>query len=96
MRNLVQPPPSLRCDLCNGELRLKLIETTDKVLDLDAACSSAQSAVMNSRTLYATTIIRNRMEFAGDQLFDEPPSAIMGLDLVEMTVDNSRRAASDF
>ena len=59
-------------------------------------CSSAQSAVMNSRTLYATTVIRNRMEFAGDQLFDEPPSAIMGLDLVEMTVDNSRRAASDF
>ena len=51
---------------------------------------------MNSRTLYATTIIRNRMEFAGDQLFDEPPSPIMGLDLVEMTVDNSRRAASDF
>jgi len=51
---------------------------------------------MNSRTRYATTIIRNRMEFAGDQLFDEPPSAIMGLDLVEMTVDNSRRAASDF
>ena len=31
MRNLVQPPPSLHCDLCNGELRLKLIETTDKV-----------------------------------------------------------------
>ena len=30
------------------------------------------------------------MKFAGDQLFDEPPSAIMGLDLVEMTVDNSR------
>jgi hypothetical protein len=36
------------------------------------------------------------MEFAGIRLFDESPSAIMGLDLVEMTVDNSRRAASDF
>jgi hypothetical protein len=30
------------------------------------------------------------------QLFHEPRSAIMGLDLVEMTVDNSRRATSDF
>jgi hypothetical protein len=29
MRNLVQPPPSLHCDLCNGELRIKLIETAD-------------------------------------------------------------------
>jgi hypothetical protein len=26
MRTLVDPPPSLRCDLCNGELRLKKIE----------------------------------------------------------------------
>jgi hypothetical protein len=30
------------------------------------------------------------MEFATDRLFDDPPSAITGLDLVEMTVDNSR------
>jgi hypothetical protein len=34
------------------------------------------------------------MEFARDRLFDEPPSAIMGLDLVEMTVDNSRGMAA--
>ena len=52
MRNLVQPPPSLHCDLCNGELRLKLIETTDKVLDLDAEmfvcakCGHEQSYVV--------------------------------------------------
>ena len=52
MRNLVQPPPSLQCDLCNGELRLKLIETTDKVLDLDAEmfvcakCGHEQSYVV--------------------------------------------------
>jgi hypothetical protein len=58
--------------------------------------SSVQSAATSSRTWCLTTIIRNRMEFAGDQLFDEPPSAIMGLDLVEMTVDHSRRVASDF
>jgi hypothetical protein len=36
MRNLVQPPPSLHCDLCDGELRLKLIEPANPVLDLDA------------------------------------------------------------
>jgi len=35
MRNLVQPPPSLHCDLCNGELRLKLIEAADRGLDLE-------------------------------------------------------------
>jgi len=58
--------------------------------------SSVQSAAISSRTWCLTTTIPDRMEFAGDRLFDEPPSAIMGLDLVEMTVDNSRRAASDF
>jgi hypothetical protein len=26
MRTLVHPPPSLHCDLCHGELRLKQIE----------------------------------------------------------------------
>jgi hypothetical protein len=52
MRKLVQPPPSLHCDLCNGELRLKLIETTDKVLDVDdeifvcAKCGHEQSYVV--------------------------------------------------
>ena len=25
MRTLVEPPPSLQCDLCGGELRLKLM-----------------------------------------------------------------------
>ena len=27
MRTIVQPPPSTRCDLCGGELRLKLVES---------------------------------------------------------------------
>jgi uncharacterized protein with PIN domain len=36
MRNLVQPPPSMHCDLCNGELRLKLIKPDNPVLDMDA------------------------------------------------------------
>ena len=33
MRELVEPPPSLHCDLCGGELRLKLIAPEE--LDLD-------------------------------------------------------------
>ncbi len=35
MRTLVEPPPSSHCDLCRGELRLKLIELADRTLDLD-------------------------------------------------------------
>jgi ribosome-binding protein aMBF1 (putative translation factor) len=33
MRNLVQPPLSLRCELCGGELRFKWIEPADRVFD---------------------------------------------------------------
>ena len=29
MRNLVQPPPSLHCQVCDGELRFKRIESDD-------------------------------------------------------------------
>lgn len=35
MRTLVQPPPSLSCGLCGGELRLKRIEPADPTLDLE-------------------------------------------------------------
>jgi len=35
MRTLVQPPPSLRCDLCHGELRLKQIGPDGPVFDWD-------------------------------------------------------------
>jgi uncharacterized protein with PIN domain len=35
MRTLVEPPPSSRCKLCGGELRLKRIESADRPLDLD-------------------------------------------------------------
>ena len=34
-RTLSQPPPSSRCDLCGGELRLKLIEPANRELDLE-------------------------------------------------------------
>ena len=35
MRALVDPPPSLRCDLCTGELRLKKIEQDTSPLESD-------------------------------------------------------------
>jgi hypothetical protein len=35
MRNLVQPPPSLRCDLCQGELQLKRIDPDGPSLEWD-------------------------------------------------------------
>lgn len=49
MRTLVKPPPSSRCDLCGGELRLKLIEPASRTLDLEneifvcASCGHEQS-----------------------------------------------------
>ena len=33
MRTLVEPPPTSRCDLCGGELRLKLVEPANRELD---------------------------------------------------------------
>ena len=35
MRTIVDPPPSSRCDLCGGELRLKQVESVNRTLDLD-------------------------------------------------------------
>ena len=35
MRTLTQPPPSLRCKLCGGELRLKRIEPADPPFDVE-------------------------------------------------------------
>jgi hypothetical protein len=35
MRTLVKPPPSTRCELCGGELRLKLVEPANRTLDLE-------------------------------------------------------------
>jgi hypothetical protein len=35
MRNLVEPPPSLHCELCHGELRFKRIEPDDSVFDIE-------------------------------------------------------------
>ena len=35
MRNLVEPPPSLHCELCQGELRFKRTATDEPFLELD-------------------------------------------------------------
>jgi len=35
MRTLVQPPPCSRCELCGGELLLKLVERASFALDLE-------------------------------------------------------------
>ena len=35
MRTMVEPPPSSRCELCGGDLRLKQIEAANPTRDLD-------------------------------------------------------------
>jgi rRNA maturation endonuclease Nob1 len=35
MRTLIEPPPSTHCDSCGGELRLKLVETANRTMDLE-------------------------------------------------------------
>ena len=37
MRNLVEPPSSIYCKLCDGELRFKRIEPDDPVFDIEVA-----------------------------------------------------------
>jgi C4-type Zn-finger protein len=61
MRNLVQPPPSLHCKLCHGELRLKLIEPDRPFFELDteifvcAKCGHEQSYVVSHNHYAAHT-----------------------------------------
>jgi uncharacterized protein with PIN domain len=53
MRTLVDPPPSSRCDVCGGELRLKQIESANRTLDLDneilvcIKCGHEQACTVN-------------------------------------------------
>jgi hypothetical protein len=35
MRNLIQPPPSIHCERCDGELRFKRMEPDDPVFDTE-------------------------------------------------------------
>jgi hypothetical protein len=36
MRNLVQPPPSLHCTICQGELRFKRTDADGPLLEMDS------------------------------------------------------------
>jgi hypothetical protein len=36
MRTITQPPPSSRCELCGGELRLMQVESANRALDLES------------------------------------------------------------
>jgi len=64
MRNLVQPPPSVRCGHCDGEVRLKRIEPADRVRELDAQtfvcakCGREQSYVVDHDRYAAHTDMR--------------------------------------
>ena len=52
MRPLVQPLPSMHCNLCDGELRFKVIESGNSELDMDvqifvcAKCGREHSRVV--------------------------------------------------
>jgi uncharacterized protein with PIN domain len=53
MRAMTQPPPSSRCEQCDGDLRLKLIAAADRRLALDyksfvcANCGREQSLIVS-------------------------------------------------
>ena len=61
MRNLVEPPPSLHCEHCKGELQLKCIVPDDPTLDLDvevfvcAKCGHEQTYSVNHNHYAAHT-----------------------------------------
>ena len=60
MRNLIQPPPSMHCERCNGELRFKRIEPDDPVFDTEvetfvcSKCGHVHSVPVISRPLCRT------------------------------------------
>ena len=54
MRTLVEPPPSSQCDLCGGELRLKLIEPANRTLDIEPA--NRKLNLDNEILVYSATI----------------------------------------
>jgi hypothetical protein len=56
MRDLVQPPPSLHCDHCNGELRLKLIEPTNSV-NCEEALATVWALARASSAAAATLLL---------------------------------------
>ena len=54
MRNLVEPPSSMHCKLCDGELRFKRIERDDPVFEMEVeifVCSKC-GRVHSRRMIY--------------------------------------------
>jgi hypothetical protein len=68
MRNLVQPPPSAHCSRCGWDLRLKLIEPANPVINLDvqificAKCGREQSYAVGHDPYTAQTASNMRPE----------------------------------
>jgi hypothetical protein len=66
MRTLVEPPPSSRCDLCGGELRLKQIESVNSTLALSneifvcADCSREKSYTVRHDSFFVGIGSRGR------------------------------------
>jgi hypothetical protein len=62
MRPLVEPPPTLRC-MCDGELRLKLVEQADRTLGKQREifvctnCSREQTLLADPHPYAASTAI---------------------------------------
>ena len=70
MRTLVQPPPSLHCELCHGELLLKRIDPDGPFLEFDTEvfvcikCSHEQSYRVSHN------------HYAAHHGSDEPPAKV--------------------
>jgi hypothetical protein len=66
MRTLVEPPPSSRCEICGGELRLKLIEPVNDIRALAneilvcSGCCREQAYTVHQDTFFAGSGSRRR------------------------------------
>jgi uncharacterized protein with PIN domain len=66
MRAMVEPPPSSRCTLCGGDLRLKLVESADHILGrqkeifLCAKCGHQHSYAVDSNPYETPSFLRFR------------------------------------
>ena len=65
MRKIVEPPPSLQCDVCGGALKLKRVETKGTCLSLTRnifACGKCggERLFFTQQDFYAGSISRQR------------------------------------
>jgi len=72
MRDLIEPPSSLHCEVCHGELRFKRIEQDDSVFDIVVEifvcveCGRVHSRRMN-RDPYAAHTAKSLLRGRADQ-----------------------------